>query len=189
MATEPNPSHPDELLAWFVNGTLEPSERTAVEQHLRDCASCRDEVAFLGALRRGFKALSDAEHPGELSRKRLLREVRAERRTARAWWRPALAAAAAVIVVQSVVLANLWSRESAIVPLGGPKAAAGAIVQIQFAPTATEAQIRALLQEAEATLVDGPGAAGVYRVRVEKADAALTVLRAHSEVVKHATGE
>lgn len=188
MIPESNPPHPDPLLAWFVNGTLEASERAAVEEHLRGCARCRDEVAFLGALRQGVKALGGAEGPGELGRKRLLRDLQSERRAARAWWRPALAAAAAVIVVQGVVLANIWWREAAIAPLGGPKAE-GATVQIQFAPTATEAQIRALLQEAGATLIDGPGASGVYRVRVERIDPALARLRASKDVVKHAASE
>jgi putative zinc finger protein len=188
MSTESNPSHPDALLAWFANGTLEPAERVEVERHLRGCARCRDEVAFLGALRHGVKALAAAGGPGELGRKRLLRDLRAERRAARAWWRPALAAAAAVIVVQGVVLAGLWWREAAIVPLGGPKTG-GPTVQIQFAPTATEAQMRALLQEVGASLIDGPGAAGVYRARVENADTALAKLRARADVVKHAAGE
>jgi anti-sigma factor RsiW len=188
MSTEPNSSHPDELLAWFVNETLEPSERAVVEQHLRGCARCRDEVAFLSALRQGVKALAGAEKPGELGRMRLMRELRAERRAGRAWWRPALAAAAVVIVVQAVLLAQQWSREGAVVPLGEP-GAPGAIVQIQFAPTATEARIRVLLQEAGATLVDGPGAAGVYRIRVENAESALAKLRAHADVVTHAARE
>src|SRR5574342_1024598 len=111
MNPEPNPSHPDALLAWFVNGTLEASERAAVEQHLRGCARCRDEVAFLGALREGVKALGGAEVPGELGRKRLLRELRAERRAPRAWWRPALAVAAAIIVAQGAVLTGLLWHE------------------------------------------------------------------------------
>ena len=188
MSTEPNPSHPDALLAWLVNGTLEPAERAAVEQHLRGCARCRGEVAFLEALRKGVKALAGGETPGELGRTRLLRGLRAERRAMRAWWRPALAAAAVVIVAQGILLAHLWSREPPIVPLGGA-GTEGATVQIQFAPTATEAQIRALLQESGATLVDGPGAAGVYRVRVENAESALARLRAHAEVVTHAARE
>jgi Putative zinc-finger len=188
MTLDPNPAHPDALLAWFANGTLEGTERAAVEQHLRGCARCRDEVTFLEALRRGVKALAVAEEPGELSRKRLLRDVRAERRGGGAWWRPALAAAAVIIVVQSVVLANLWWREPGISPLGGPRTG-GVTLQIQFAPTATEAQIRSLLQEVGGTLIDGPGALGVYRVRVEKADAALAKLRARAEVVKHVASE
>jgi anti-sigma factor RsiW len=188
MIPESNLPHPEPLLAWFVNGTLGPSERATVELHLRGCARCRDEVAFLGALRQGVKALGGAEGPGELGRKRLLRDLQAERRAARAWWRPALAAAAAVIVVQGAVLAGLWWREAPIAPLGGPRAG-GATVQIQFAPTATEAQIRAVLQEAGATLIDGPGASGVYRVRVEKTEPALAKLRASTEVVRHAASE
>ena len=180
--------HPDELLAWYVNATLAAPERIEVEKHLRDCARCRDEVAFLEALRRCVKAIGHTQAPGELGWKRLQRDVRAQNRTQRVWWRPALAAAAVVIVVQGVLLATLWQHESPITPLGDPKPESS-VAQIQFQPSATEAQIRALLQTSGATLIDGPGALGVYRVRVEQPDAALAQLRARTDVVKHVAAE
>src|SRR5579862_9866150 len=40
----------DEVLPWFVNGSLEDDERTTVEQHLRECARCRREVELLKQL-------------------------------------------------------------------------------------------------------------------------------------------
>ena len=37
-------------LGVYILGSLPPSERSRVEHHLADCASCRDEVASLAAL-------------------------------------------------------------------------------------------------------------------------------------------
>jgi anti-sigma factor RsiW len=181
-------THPDELLAWYVNGTLDGSERAAVERHLRDCARCRDEAAFLDALRRGVKEIGRADEPGDLGRKRLLRDVRAQQGTRGTWWRPALAAAAAIIIVQGVLLVNFWPHQASIGLLGGPKDK-GLIVQIQFQPDAAEARIRALLQETGATLIDGPGALGIYRIRLERSDTALARLRSRTDVVKYAALE
>jgi hypothetical protein len=42
----------------------------------------------------------------------------------------------------------------------------GAVLQVRFSPDATEARIRALLQDTEAVFVDGPSATGVYRLRL-----------------------
>lgn len=179
-------NHPDELLPWYANDTLDAAERATVGEHLKDCTRCRDEVVFLRALRKGVKAVGETSAPGELGLKRLLRDVHTKP-AERSWWRPALAAAAVVIVVQAALLATFWPRESGITPLGGPKREG--VVQIEFRPTATEAQIRALLQETGATLIDGPGALGVYRIVLDKPDPALTQLRARTDVVKHAAPE
>jgi anti-sigma-K factor RskA len=185
--------HPDELLPWYANATLEGAERAAVEEHLRTCERCRNEVEFLRALRESVKAVDrEAWTPGEFGWKRLQRDIHAMRRGPSTWWRPALAAAAAVvIVVQAALLVNFRHGEPAITPLGGPKPA-GSVIQVQFQPRATEAQIRALLQQVHGTLVDGPGALGIYRVRLEAGeDLARDVerLRVHKDVVAHATAE
>ena len=45
--------HHDELvnlIPWYVKDKLTPNERTAVEQHLADCESCRQEVSDCQAL-------------------------------------------------------------------------------------------------------------------------------------------
>ncbi len=181
-------AHPDDHLAWYVNGTLGASERKTVENHLHGCARCRDEVAFLKTLRHGVKTLTDTATPGDLGLKRLLRDVRAQGSRVRLWWKPTLAAAAVVIIVQGALLASFWPHESPVTPLGGPKPF-GAVAQIVFQPNATEAQIRALLQKNGATLIDGPGAIGLYRIRLEKTDPALMQLREHKDVVKYVAAE
>lgn len=42
----------DEMLPWYVNGTLEASEHARVDAHLVECAECRDGVVELRRLAR-----------------------------------------------------------------------------------------------------------------------------------------
>lgn len=64
------------LLPWFVNGTLIPEERQAVEDHLAVCAACPDEfVALLqvqSALRR---ELADAPEPSAALWEKVERQI------------------------------------------------------------------------------------------------------------------
>lgn len=189
--TEP---HPDELLPWLANDTLAGEERARLEAHLESCARCREELAFLRALRHSVKRLG-GESPGELVRERLLREIGRGSKPHR-WWIPALAAAAVVIVAQGAILANLlWTREPAITPLG--ERMDGAVLQVRFRATATEAQMRAALQEIGGAIVDGPGALGVYRVRLQgerpasaaDIEQAVQQLKQRTDTVEHVARE
>jgi len=160
-------AHPDELLPWYANRTLAHAEREAVEAHLRSCARCRGELALLAELRTKVKQSMDTGAPDDLGLQRLLREARrTQRGPARPARRIALAVAAGVvIVVQAALIGWLATREPAIEPLGesGP---AGVVLQVRFDPAATEARVRALLQEHDAVVIDGPSALGIYRVRL-----------------------
>lgn len=83
----------------------------------------------------------------------------------------ALAQAAVIVVLVQRPADDVGPGQ---VPLSQlPNMADGALLQVTFVPTATEAQIRAALQLAKATLVAGPGAIGVYTVAVPRA-AAMT---------------
>lgn len=173
--TDEASAHPDELLPWYVNGTLAEAERAPVAAHLAQCSRCRDELAFLTSLQAGVRAAAEedaAGMPGELGLKRLLRDVGREvprpmpARAPRSWWRPVLAAAAVLIIaVQGVTIVQLHRATNRLTPLGGPSPA-GAVVQVRFDPNAREAQIRAALQAVDGELVSGPGALGIYRVRL-----------------------
>ena len=193
-------AHPDELLPWYVNGTLEGPERERVEKHLESCRRCRDEAAWLARLREQIKAEGRADAPGELGLRRLMRQVRDSEAKPRArrlqWWQPALAAAVMIIVIQSVLLVRPWqATDTGIVPLGGQPSTA--VVQVEFAPTATEAQIREVLQAVDGVIVDGPGALGIYRIRLQgvapgdadRVAAAVAALRAREGIVVHAAPE
>lgn len=160
--------HPRDLLPWYANGTLGAGEQEKVARHLEHCEYCRHELVLLKAMRDEVKR-EPIQAPTELGLRRLMRDVRAERRPAApARWRPALAAAAAlVIVVQAALLASIALREpSSFVPLAGP-GHDGAVLQVRFVPTVTEARIRSALQEVGGVIVDGPSAGALYRVRLE----------------------
>lgn len=160
--------HPDELLPWLANRTLNGAERLEVEAHVAACERCRRELAYLESLRSGVAEMENVQTPGEFGLHRLLRDIRRQPRPAarHRWLAPALAAALAVIVMQGVMLAQLWSRPASIAPLGGVMPDTD-VLQIRFDPRATEADIRNALQAVGASLIDGPGALGIYRVRLE----------------------
>jgi anti-sigma factor RsiW len=168
-----DPAHPEELLPWYANGTLAGEEKQRVEDHLRECAQCRQELAWLQQLRAQIKQIHAAESPGDLARARLMRAVREDSRPRRArWWQAALAASLAVIVLQGVVIFRLSAPAPAplaAAPIGSPPGQE-ALVRVRFRPTATEAQIRQALRIINGVVVDGPGDSGVYYVRLEGLD-------------------
>ncbi|HEX7045286.1 MAG TPA: zf-HC2 domain-containing protein [Burkholderiales bacterium] len=188
--------HPEELLPWYANDTLAGEERARVERHLAGCAYCRAELALLQAMRREVKALDAAAPPGELARARLLKEARRSRPPRARWMPVALAASLALVVIQAAVLVSLLPRDDRYAPLGG-ETAPGVIVQVRFAPEATEREMRAVLGAVNGTIVEGPGALGVYRVRLaaippedgERIAAAIETLRAAAPVVTHVERE
>ena len=190
--------HPDDLLPWLANGTLGGAERLEVEAHLATCERCRRELAFLESLREGVAGLEGAEAPGEFGLKRLMQELRRRPQAAarRRWLAPALAASIAVITLQGVMLAQMWTHQGGIVLLGRETPDA-VVLQIRFEPHATEADMRAALQAVGATLIDGPGALGIYRVRLSagasgksmEASQAIAILEARTGVVAQVVAE
>jgi hypothetical protein len=105
----------DELLPWYVNGTLDPGELAAVRRHLQDCESCRESASLLSQVnavinrptatpitptRRPDTLLAKIDRPGpELSRRPI---------------RPMLAAAASLVVAAAAFW--LWAGQEDRVP-------------------------------------------------------------------------
>lgn len=159
--------HPDDLLPWYVNGTLAGGEREQVETHLQACERCRQEVTLLRAIQAGAQQAPGAV-PVEFAWQRLRRDMRRQPSAAprqRSVWQVAMATAAAlVIVVQTVMIVNLGQRDDTFSPAGHQLP--GAIAQVRFQPDSREADIRAALQAIDAEIVAGPGANGLYRIRL-----------------------
>lgn len=160
--------HPDIDFIAYVNGTLGVPGAAPVQRHLSGCPRCREEVEFLRRVRAAVRDMP-APAPDAGSLARLLRERPAP--SARRRGRPgaglglALAASLLLILFQGVLIVHLWTSQPAVAPLGGPEPA-GAVLEVRFAPTATEAQIRRALRDVDGEFVAGPGAAGIYRVRL-----------------------
>ncbi|MCI0633681.1 MAG: zf-HC2 domain-containing protein [Actinobacteria bacterium] len=100
-------THPEELLAGYVDDTLEPPERAVVDAHLAGCDRCRDEVELASGARMALAALEDAPVPYGLTDRVVAEASRSfERRSERkrvVWerlqWAGGLAAAAAIVLV------------------------------------------------------------------------------------------
>ncbi|HGX93362.1 MAG TPA: hypothetical protein ENK35_08620 [Candidatus Tenderia sp.] len=199
-----NHDHPDALLPWYANGTLTDEERAQVAAHLERCEQCREELRFLTGLRQAVKQVADVPAFPELGLKRLMREIDTETLTSRsatrrmAWWQPSLAAAAVVIVIQGVLLLNLWQGgDDAGMRLAGEARPAAVVVQIQFDAAAREEEIRALLRSLDARFVDGPSAVGLYRIELSGITPGdngalarvLSALREQQAIVRHVAAE
>ena len=191
-------SHPDELLPWFVNGTASDKEKQEVESHLVICSTCQQEVALLQKMRAQVKD-SPSHAPGEVGLNRLLNEVQKERMASKGptpiqsgWWRTGLAIAASLIIcVQAGLLIDAWYLSKPVMPLAGPQLS-GSILQISFVPTATEAEIRQVVNIVHGTFVDGPSQLGIYRIRLaldspqhQSIEQTIEQLRQHTAIIQH----
>jgi hypothetical protein len=159
--------HPQDLLPWYINGSLSEQEQQEVELHLQQCSECRDEVELLQAMQSVAKQPSESL-PSQFAWHRLQRDMRQDTQTSPAKprrWGLSLAAAAAVavIAIQGVLLLNISQQDN--YQLAGHELE-GVVLQVRFNPDATEQAIREALQGIDAEIVTGPGAAGVYRIHV-----------------------
>lgn len=186
-----------QLLPWYVNGTLDPDEQAMVEAHLADCADCRADLASEQLLAREVAALPiDVEHAwSTLSDRidaaspprRLAEPVPFLRRKVAMGWALGgpLAAAAAVAFALAIVPEARSPAGPAYRALGSAPTAQPGNALVMFRPDARDGDLRAALTAAGARIVDGPTASGAYVVRIapDRRGKALEGLRAAPQVV------
>ncbi|UCG46775.1 MAG: zf-HC2 domain-containing protein [Phycisphaerales bacterium] len=73
-----------ELLVGYVEGLLEASEKQAIEQHLKDCRRCREEIEQLEGLQQRLAANGDAVGRSDLEEKVMNGIIREQKRRLRA---------------------------------------------------------------------------------------------------------
>lgn len=192
------------LLPWYVNGTLDVDTFGYLEVQLEQSSLLQAEVAWLRLLRTQIRDVSCAEvSPRSTSAglDTLMALIHGEqsgkvaplRRRFTAWITAArqlplsMGIAAAVVLSQAVIIGALLDRPALdeVRMLSGGAMASGQILQVTFKPTATEFQIRAVMSNVQGEIVAGPGALGVYAVRVpeRQGQLALEKLRNESSIV------
>jgi hypothetical protein len=188
----------DALLPFYVNATLQGDELALVEQHVRACEACQDEVNWLrdvfADLASG-SALSDAPHPvvGQLQRadERQARSHWTSRiklgiRTSPPWTRWLLAAQLAAIAILGTLLATEVRDNASYRTLGTPTTSAQLrdVVAVVFDPGTTAAELRQIVNKIGARIVDGPTTTDVFVLEIpaEHIEEALKALRTERSV-------
>lgn len=102
-------THPEQLLADFVDGTLQDDERAEVDAHLQACVTCREEVELSRGALTALSELEEEPVPLGVTGPVLAEAGRRFERRREVWWSrvqwAAGAAAAAALVL--VVVVNL----------------------------------------------------------------------------------
>ena len=154
------------LLPWYVNDTLEATERAALQQHLDNCSECCEGVALLQRMQGAVRNEAPSPIVPRQDVEGLLRQLdvsntSTQRRLGRVKPR-ILAAAAAVVVLGAAVLLfkqDLQRPDSQVFETATSTnvvAASGYILAISFQP-ATNAEQRERLIAAIGGTSMGPG--------------------------------
>lgn len=206
------PIHPEgALLPWYLNATLREDERRQVEQHLSSCAACRAELDELARLNVQLHEVYAAQsEPSPKIQQAILAQIKLKASAKRAksvtgpqwlnglgdWlrslfvprWAPALAVT--LLVAQLGLL--LWSMTRPTLSdqvttrgLGAPTVR----LRVVFQETASERQIRSLVQGMRGRIVDGPTPDGAYIMELPAGDQAavqkkVDALRSQTESVR-----
>jgi hypothetical protein len=173
-------SHPKDLLADYVDGTLDERERAAVDAHLLGCARCGAEIRQADAARAALSELENVPVPFGVTGPVLAEAGRRfERRQGVAWgrfqWAAGLATAAALVVVVALNVGGEDAQNAAAperaTAVGGTGAADGgeaaipgaipfAALERQTDVNYDEAGIRAMANEAAGAVLAAEDAGG-----------------------------
>lgn len=184
----------DELLPFYVNGTLAAAERAWVDDYLREHPRATAQLDWYRSLE--AKLREDAPPvSSEIGMERALRRIRTEGPAPQAarpaetpsllarlgdWLgslvpqpmlRPAFAGALGVVALQAVLIAGLVAQRneddtSELRAIQGNVVEKGPYLKLNFKADAREADMRLLLVEVQGSLAAGPGQLGDYYVRV-----------------------
>jgi hypothetical protein len=206
------------LLPWFVNGTLSESQAGGVAEHLKRCAICREDADDLSQWRLKLRLPGPVEHAPHAGWQKLRARIDEAEGDAVARphrgrgfsigavpgasggafsgsgtlqrWLPAVAA------MQALALAALGAA-LLLRPTPAPNAEFRTLstaraeppgLRVVFAPATTLAELQALLQANQLSVLAGPSDAGIFTLALRSADApirredALARLRADPRV-------
>jgi len=169
----------DDMVAFYVNGTLSSEDRAWFESYLSAHPEAASEVEWYRSLQRRIHDNAPAV-PATIGLAKAMTLIRGDRPTfaerVSAFFgflgmRPAMALAGlAIIAVQAGVILQMYNatEDSAgeIRALKASVSKEGPMLKINFAPDAKEADIRHLLMSVQGTLAGGPGQLGDYFVVV-----------------------
>lgn len=168
-----------ELLPWYVNGTLGAEDRAWVEDYLAQHPEQRSELEWFQSLQKRVRETAPAV-PATLGLAKAMHLIQGDRPSlaerigaffGNFGMRPSMALAGlALVAVQGGVILNLLDTahdsEDQIRALRAHQVDEGPMLKVSFAPDARESDIRMLLVQVQGELAGGPGQLGDYYLRV-----------------------
>jgi hypothetical protein len=181
------------LLPWYVTGKLDPGDLAKVEAYLAAHPQFARQLDLVRAERDESVLANEAQGaPSAGATARLMAALPSARRAGAAWRalqrslqqvgelfvaptanavRWAAVAVALVVAIEAGVIARLIGERSDIYQTAsGPQTGDGIAVLIVFADDARAPAISQLLADFDASIVDGPKAGGLYKVRLRMED-------------------
>ncbi|MEO5863225.1 MAG: hypothetical protein ABIQ03_12285 [Burkholderiales bacterium] len=178
----------DDLVLWYVNGTLDQESKAWVEEYLLVHPDAQHELAWHHELRNAVH-IRNLNIPADVGLHRLLEQVKAEQAKSRDSWvkrgwnvlagmnaRPAFAMAGGLVLAQAITLGFLVKevrdQDQLISGYSATRAAADQqelnrpALQVTFKSSATERDIRFLLIQIQGRIIDGPKQLGDFTVSV-----------------------
>lgn len=169
----------EELLPWYVNGSLGAEDRAYVEAYLEQHPEVRGELDWYRSLQRRVQENAPAV-PATIGLAKAMRLIQGDRPTfservgaffGNLGMRPAYALAGlAIMAVQGGVILQLLGEThdnaEEIRALNAKRVDEGPMLKISFAPDARETDIRMLVIQLRGELAGGPGQLGDYYLRV-----------------------
>jgi hypothetical protein len=181
-----------QLLPWLLAGTLEGEELASVEDHVQSCPLCQADLAWERNLRAASPAAAPSIDPDRAFAKllprleppdarfglveRFKRALAANDNT----WLRTLAAAQLGIIAALAVLLLSPRDEANYRTLGAATQPQGNLVVV-FDPRTPERELRRILKESGARVVDGPTVTDAYVLAVPAPRAANALRRLRSE--------
>lgn len=189
----------EELLPWYVNGSLGAEDRAFVEAYLEQHPEARGELDWYQSLQRRVQENAPAV-PATIGLAKAMRLIQGDRPTfaermsaffGNMGLRPAYALAGlAVVAIQSGVILQMLgdARDNAeeIRALHAVRVEEGPMLKISFAPDAKESDIRMLVMQVRGELAGGPGQLGDYYLRVPAGSEAEALKRVQAAPIVQA---
>lgn len=160
----------DQLLPWYANGSLDAKTRHRIATHLQCCKACREELKFLGEVRKVMRHSVANEHPAPHAlaggfdslpaelRQRLAPDARQAERPATRRIVPAVAAALFAAVGIGAMLTVSQVDEPRFRTATSVAAGTGEHVRVvvRFTPETRLQRVNELLREHRAVIAQGP---------------------------------
>jgi len=179
-----------EQIPWILNGSASEADVLSAQEHLRQCADCREAMAFEQRLREALTQrppdVSDTEAGWQRLSARLDRSESPRLPTRSSSSAPYTRWLAAAVIVEALALGAMvtWGSldhgerlsRGSYQTLSLPESARPVpTIRVVLAPDMTLEQFRVLLRDAHLQVVAGPGESGVWSLApAEDADSVAT---------------